>query len=203
LEIFSTPSPVCVDVTCFATSARTTIPIHFPILRDGRQSTQSMLRRRTQRLVGDGSRSVPSCCEPSRRESSRPSATPFDNAFSVQITARNSKLQTRKRRCRAPRQQCPAPTRALRLSCGSAAALASGRLLLRGRPALRRVAAPGAGAGRLAAAARRSRRVRDSRRALLRHPLLLQLLVLLLVLDARSLVRHRYLLPNVPILGRV
>src|SRR5438445_276574 len=53
----------------------------------------------------------------------------------------------------------------------------------------------------LAAAARRARRVRDLRRALLRHPLLLELLVLLLVLDARSLAGHaasfrsRWLIP--------
>src|SRR5438046_3308188 len=78
----------------------------------------------------------------------------------------------------------------LRLARGGATALATGGLLLRRRSALRRAASARAGAGRLAAAARRARRVRDLRRALLRHALLLQLLVLLLVLDARSLAGH-------------
>src|SRR6184192_2978858 len=80
------------------------------------------------------------------------------------------------------------------LARGRLAALAAGRLLLRGRAALRRAAPGAAGAGRLAAAARGALRVRDLRRPLLRHPLLLQLLVLLLVLDARSLSRHAILL---------
>src|SRR5205814_4789945 len=57
----------------------------------------------------------------------------------------------------------------------------------------------GGGAGRarvrlLPAATRCARRIGDSRRSLLRHALLLQLLVLLLVFDARSLPGHRSLL---------
>ncbi len=63
-----------------------------------------------------------------------------------------------------------------------------------GRAALATRCAARAGAGRLAAAARRAGRVRDLRRALLRHPLVLQPLVLLLVLDARSLAGHAILL---------
>jgi GNAT superfamily N-acetyltransferase len=51
-----------------------------------------------------------------------------------------------------------------------------------------------AGSRRLAAATGGARRVRDLRRALLGHPFLLELLVLLLVLDARSLSRHAILL---------
>src|SRR6266498_4308242 len=83
----------------------------------------------------------------------------------------------------------------LALARGGLAALTAGGLLLRGRTALAR-----AGAGRprvrlLAASARSARRVGDPRRALLRHPLLLQLLVLLLVLDAWSLAGHRCGLP--------
>src|SRR5205085_8920060 len=75
---------------------------------------------------------------------------------------------------------------------GRLAALAACRLLLGSRAALRRAAAGTAAArpGLLAAAGRRARGVRDLRRALLRHALLLQLLVLLLVLDVRLLARH-------------
>src|SRR3954467_13443658 len=71
------------------------------------------------------------------------------------------------------------------------AALAAGGLLLRGRAALARVAA---GAGLLAAAARRAGRVGDPGGALLGHPLVLQRLVLLLVLDVRLLGGHLRLL---------
>src|SRR5438477_1222694 len=74
-------------------------------------------------------------------------------------------------------------------------ALATGRLLLRRRPALGRVAA---GARLLAAVCRRLRRVGDLGRALLRHALVPQCFVLTFVLHARSLVRHRSrLLPSV------
>src|SRR5689334_3059862 len=66
------------------------------------------------------------------------------------------------------------------LASGRLAALAAGRLLLRGRAALGGVAA---GAGLLAAAARGAGRVGDLGRALLGHPLVLEGLVLLLVLD--------------------
>src|SRR5205814_4040333 len=76
------------------------------------------------------------------------------------------------------------------LARGRLAALAAGGLLLRRRPALRRTAPRGARVRLLAALARRARRVRDLRRALLRHALVLQGLVLLLVLDAWSLARH-------------
>src|SRR5579862_3835101 len=78
----------------------------------------------------------------------------------------------------------------LTLGRGCAAAFAAGGDLLRVRAALRRAAARGRRVRLLAAAARGARRVCDPRRPLLRHPLLLQLLVLLLVLDARSLVGH-------------
>src|SRR5215216_6359178 len=67
-----------------------------------------------------------------------------------------------------------------------------GSLLLRSRPALRRRAA---GTGLLPAPARGARRVRDSGCPLLRHPLVLERFVLLLVLDTRSLIRHEALLP--------
>src|SRR5688500_6202303 len=76
----------------------------------------------------------------------------------------------------------------LRLPRGRLAALASRGLLLRGRAALTRAAT---GAGLLASAARGARRVRDLRRALLRHAPVLQGLVLLLVLDVGGLARHR------------
>src|SRR5439155_322842 len=69
-------------------------------------------------------------------------------------------------------------------------ALASGGLLLSGRAALARARARGRGMRLLAPATRRAGRVRDPCRALLRHPLFLQLLVLFLVLDVRSFVRH-------------
>src|SRR5207248_2603522 len=75
---------------------------------------------------------------------------------------------------------------------GRLAALATGRLLLRRRPALGRVAA---GARLLAAVCRRLRRVGDLGRALLRHALVPQCFVLTFVLHARSLVRHRSRLP--------
>src|SRR5438477_4444807 len=79
---------------------------------------------------------------------------------------------------------------------GGAAALAAGGLLLRGRAALLRGALGGAaGAGLLAAPARGARRVRDLRRALLRHALLLELLVLLLVLDVRAFTGHAARIP--------
>src|SRR2546423_12157123 len=72
------------------------------------------------------------------------------------------------------------------------AALAPGGLLLRRGSALLRGAS---GARLLSAAARRTRRVGDPGRALLRHALLLQALVLLLVLHVRALARHPNLLP--------
>src|SRR5205823_7698461 len=67
------------------------------------------------------------------------------------------------------------------------AALAARGLLLRRRAALGGTAAR---ARLLAAAARGARRVGDPRRALLRHALVLQGLVLLLVLDAWPFVGH-------------
>src|SRR5439155_8848024 len=103
----------------------------------------------------------------------------------------------------------PAPTRhvrvsglmerSLRLTLPGAcpAALAAGGLFLGCRAALARVAPGRARAGLLPAAARRAGRVRDPRGTFLRHPLFLELLVLLLVLDARPLVRHRFFLPSV------
>src|SRR5204862_1310255 len=69
-----------------------------------------------------------------------------------------------------------------------AAALAARGLLLRRRTALLRAAAR---ARLLAAASRSARRVGDPRRPLLGHALVLERLVLLLVLNAWSLVRHR------------
>src|SRR5437763_10754947 len=81
--------------------------------------------------------------------------------------------------------------RALRLARRRLAALAAGGLLLGGRPALRRAAARVRRMRFLPAAARGARRVRDSRGPLLRHTLVLQRLVLLLVLDVGSFVRHR------------
>src|ERR671914_1916664 len=83
----------------------------------------------------------------------------------------------------------------LGLAGRGAAAFAAGGLLLRGRPALFRARAGARGGGLLSAAARRARRVRDPRRALLRHALLLEAFVLLLVLDARSFVRHAGAIP--------
>src|SRR5687767_7076159 len=71
--------------------------------------------------------------------------------------------------------------------CRRASTLAARSLLLGRRPALLGAAAR---ARLLAAVARRLRRVGDARSALLRHALVLQGLVLLLVLDARSFVRH-------------
>src|SRR3954451_16797544 len=65
------------------------------------------------------------------------------------------------------------------LTCRRLSALPSGGFLLRGRTALRRVAAPARRVRLLAAATRRARGVRDLRRALLRHALVLQRLVLL------------------------
>src|SRR5207237_2709805 len=76
------------------------------------------------------------------------------------------------------------------LARGCLSALAARGLLLRGRAALLGARARRRGVGLLAAAARRAGRVRDLRRALLRHPLFLQLLVLLLVLDAPTFVWH-------------
>src|SRR4051794_19831812 len=66
------------------------------------------------------------------------------------------------------------------------AALASRGLLLRRRPALLGVSA---GPGALAATLGRSGRVRDPGRALLRHALVLQGLILLLVLDRHPVLR--------------
>src|SRR5919198_1643840 len=82
--------------------------------------------------------------------------------------------------------------RDLALPRGRAAALAAGGLLLRGRAALLGGAA---GAGLLATPARGARRVRDLRRALLRHALLLELLVLLLVLDVGAFIGHATYVP--------
>src|SRR5918994_2834373 len=81
------------------------------------------------------------------------------------------------------------------LAGGRPTALAAGGLLLRGRPALLRRAPALPRARCLSTPLRRSGGVGDPRRALLRHPLLLQRFVLLLVLDARPLVRHRDHLP--------
>src|SRR4051794_32647909 len=93
---------------------------------------------------------------------------------------------------------CARSVSALRLVRGRLAALAAGGFLLRGRSALRRVAARGAGgAGRLAAAAGRAGGVGDLRCALLRHALVLQRLVLLLVLDVAALSGHELKMPIV------
>src|SRR5919198_1664215 len=73
--------------------------------------------------------------------------------------------------------------------CGLAA-LAAGGLLLRGRATLARARARRPRVRLLSATARRAGGVRDPRRALLRHALFLELLVLLLVFDACALVRH-------------
>src|SRR5919198_1981075 len=105
-----------------------------------------------------------------------------------------------RRRGVVPRPRWGAGARSpdLALPRGRAAALAARGLLLRGRAALLRGALGGAaGAGLLAASARRARRVRDLRRALLRHAFLLELLVLLLVLDVCALVGHVERLPRV------
>src|SRR3954470_8944111 len=89
-----------------------------------------------------------------------------------------------------------ARTRKVALSGSSAfvrrrlAALAAGGGLLGVRAALRRVALRGRGVRLLAAVLRSVRRVRDFRRALLRHPLVLQGLVLFLVLDVCTLSGH-------------
>src|SRR5262249_28782113 len=72
---------------------------------------------------------------------------------------------------------------------GRLAALATGGDLLSVRPALGR-AAPRRGVGLLAAAARGPGRVRDPRRPPLRHPLVLERLVLLLVLHVCTLAGH-------------
>src|SRR5205814_9326627 len=69
------------------------------------------------------------------------------------------------------------------------ASLAAGCLLLRRRPALRARAPRRARPRALAAAARRARRVRDPGCALLRHALVLEGFVLLLVLDVCFLSR--------------
>src|SRR6187455_578449 len=73
------------------------------------------------------------------------------------------------------------------LGSGCLSALATSRLLLSGRSSLGRVAAR---AGLLAATARGLRRVGDLGRPLLRHALVLEGLVLLLVLDVRSCPWH-------------
>src|SRR5439155_18442766 len=78
----------------------------------------------------------------------------------------------------------------LRLAGSRLAALAAGSLLLRRRAALRARAPRRARSRLLAAATRSAGGVRDLCRALLRHPLVLQRLVLLLVLDACALSRH-------------
>src|SRR5205814_666390 len=78
----------------------------------------------------------------------------------------------------------------LALAGGGLAALASCGLLLRRRSGLRGRRASGRGAGVLAAATGRAGGIGDLRCPLLRHPLLLELLVLLLVLDVRALVGH-------------
>src|SRR5205814_5363026 len=97
------------------------------------------------------------------------------------------RLTRRRPSSRAPRTEKP-PAR-LGLACRRPAALAAGSLLLRRRPTLRAAAPARARVRLLAAAARRTGRVRDPGRALLRHALVLQGLVLLLVLDAWSLSR--------------
>src|SRR5207248_4059648 len=80
-----------------------------------------------------------------------------------------------------------------RLPSRGLAPLAAGGLLLRRGPALLRAAAAARrrAPGLLASAAGGPRRVRDLGRALLRHALLAKTFVLLLVLDAGSLARHR------------
>src|SRR4051794_29942793 len=86
---------------------------------------------------------------------------------------------------------------ASRLARGCLAAFAAGRFLLCSRTALRRVALRRARrTGLLAAATRRTGRVGDLRGALLRHTLVLQCLVLLLVLHVRALVGHEPLLSD-------
>src|SRR4029453_9669134 len=90
----------------------------------------------------------------------------------------------------------PAGAAELALLGRGAAARAAGGLLLRRRAALLR-ARPGRGGIRLLpASARRTRRVGDLRRALLRHALVLERFVLLLVLDVCLLARHSGLLRN-------
>src|SRR5437868_5251602 len=74
------------------------------------------------------------------------------------------------------------------LARGGFAALAPGRLVLGGGPALLRIPA---GAGLLAAPLRRAGRVGDLGGAFLRHALFLERLVLLRVLHVRRLRRHR------------
>src|ERR671914_2198825 len=81
------------------------------------------------------------------------------------------------------------------LARGGLAALAARGLLLGGGAALRGAAAR---AGLLAATARGAGRVGDLRRALLGHPLVLERLVLLLVLDVGFLVGHALLIARAP-----
>src|SRR5687768_7645017 len=89
-------------------------------------------------------------------------------------------------------QRSPRSARADRSSVAGLAALAPGLLLLRGGAALAAVAALAAA---LAAALGRARGVGDLRRPLLRHALVLEGLVLLLVLHVRLLAaRHGCLL---------
>src|SRR5690242_15064985 len=76
------------------------------------------------------------------------------------------------------------------LASGRASALCACRLLLRRRAALRRRRTRRAGMRLLAALARGVGAVRDPRRALLGHALVLQRLILLLVLHVRRLGRH-------------
>src|SRR4029079_5390867 len=76
------------------------------------------------------------------------------------------------------------------LAGGRLAALAAGGLFLRSGAALGRRRPRRAGMGALAAATGRVGRVGDARRPLLRHSLVLQRLVLLLVLDVGALARH-------------
>src|SRR5688500_8653409 len=91
----------------------------------------------------------------------------------------------------------PPPRPALRLARGGLAALAAGGLLLLGRAALAAVAlARGARARLLAAAARGALGVRDRRRPALAHALLAEALVLLVVLDAGTVIfGHASVLP--------
>src|SRR5689334_15254976 len=82
------------------------------------------------------------------------------------------------------------PTALASLARRCLAALAACCLLLGGRSALRGRRSARRAVRCLAAPARGSGRVRDPRGALLRHPLVLERLVLLLVLHVRALVRH-------------
>src|SRR6266576_2561381 len=123
---------------------------------------------------------MPRTCSSSRRR--RP--TRLERSGAAALSPRTSNRST---------HGCPCRRRYLALPGCSLAALAAGGLLLRRRAALGGVAAR---AGLLAAAARRARRVGDLRRSLLRHPLVLQGLVLLLVLDVCSFIGHAWRFPR-------